>query len=31
MSVYDLCIDSSRFTEEQIVRMLKVAYEGMEA
>ena len=31
MRVYDLCIDSSRFTEEQIVRMLKVAYEGMEA
>ncbi len=30
MSAYDLCIDSSRFTKEQIVRMLKEAYEGMD-
>lgn len=31
MSAYDLCIDSSRFTEKQIVGMLKSAYEAMEA
>lgn len=30
MGAYDLCIDSSRFTEEQIVGMLKSAYENME-
>ena len=30
MGAYDLCIDSSRFTEAQIVRMLREAYEGME-
>lgn len=29
MSQYDLCIDSSRFTPPQIVRMLKAMYEGM--
>jgi len=29
MTSYDLCIDSSRFTEEQIVKMLKAAYEDM--
>lgn len=31
MSTYDICIDSSRFTKEQIVKMLKVAYESMGA
>ena len=31
MSTYDLCIDSSRFAEAQIVKMLKVAYESMGA
>ena len=29
MSQYDLCIDSSRFTPPQIVRMLKAMYEEM--
>ena len=29
MSSYDLCIDSSRFTQEHIVKMLKTAYEEM--
>lgn len=29
ISSYDLCIDSSRFNEGEIVRMLKAAYEGM--
>ncbi len=29
MSLYDLCIDSSRFTEERIIKMLKAAYEDM--
>lgn len=29
MSQYDLCIDSSRFTPPQIVRMLKAMYEKM--
>ena len=29
MSSYDVCIDSSRFTEPQIVKMLKIAYESM--
>lgn len=29
MSSYDLCIDSSRFTQEHIVKMLKTAYEDM--
>lgn len=29
MSQYDLCIDSSRFTPPQIVRMLKAIYEEM--
>ncbi len=28
MTTYDLCIDSSRFSQEQIVRMLREAYEG---
>ena len=31
MSAYDLCIDSSRFTEAQIVKMLKAAYESLDA
>lgn len=30
MGSYDLCIDSSRFTEEEIVKMLESAYEGMD-
>lgn len=29
MSQYDLCIDSSRFTPPQIIRMLKAMYEDM--
>lgn len=29
MSTYDVCIDSSRFTQDQIVMMLKAAYENM--
>ena len=29
MSEYDLCIDSSRFTQEEIIRMLKTMYEQM--
>ena len=28
MTTYDLCIDSSRFSQGQIVKMLKEAYEG---
>jgi len=28
MTTYDLCIDSSRFSQEQIVKMLKQAYES---
>ncbi|MCI9380126.1 MAG: cytidylate kinase-like family protein [Dorea sp.] len=31
MSTYDVCIDSSRFTQEQIIMMLKAAYENKEA
>ena len=31
MSTYDVCIDSSRFTQEQIIMMLKAAYENMGA
>lgn len=27
MSAYDICLDSSRFSEEQIIRILKSAYE----
>lgn len=29
MSTYDVCIDSSRFAQEQIVMMLRAAYESM--